>query len=786
MKITLKRCALAVAGAGLLTLYGCGGGGGDGGDVASTTTDVPITVIDGAIQNANVCLDKNNNGACDPGEASGKTDATGKVTLKVDNADLGKYVILAEVGLDAKDADTGAVPVAYTLKTPIDKSAVVSPLTTLVQTMLEATGQSSADAEALVRAQTGIHVSLFDDFTKDSSADGKTAGTVARLVVITTQQQITALASTVGTAAMDGSKITKQNLDRAIAKRMLQNMPALLTALTNPVVVAAIAANDPVAKEAALLTQAKALDSGLTLASIATVVAIDNQLATPAVIAATPPSAGFTLGSLNFTDTANYFVHLFTGSVAQNTLDANNNYRYVERRQRSNTGTLAKWNVGSDPARQSDLHWNGSAWVGCALNFENTSSARDTQGNSTYNYCDNAATGKSNRASFDIAGKTMADVYAQVHAAGFTNLTIANTAVLGGAAFPPGSSVSYSTATSLTQAIAYYPGKSDFTGVSNVVAQYTSAVYSGGIAATQGAGVGCNSAEASTNGTANTGTLEAMISAAPGAPCVYGQGSLVYQGVTYRSDVPNEWWSQSTLTLGVLGTAPLNTGVAPGFYSGNTRLRVAFKGTGTNPTTYYACKERFDSGSSRNCVVIGTGSYTIASLGDARVMTFNNLPAQAAPLTYTRVFVERGGLVYYGYQSKLSAVSNARLNTIGGTALLSQLGLSPEDPTVPMVLTAGSYQGTWDAKGSPGLAINGTTIFINANGNISCQAPSNLSFFACSLTITNPATGAFSYANPANGTTSTGNLNFLTGTGSGTFNDPTSVPTTGNFVVQRR
>lgn len=51
---------------------------------------MPITVIDGAIQNANVCLDKNNNGVCDPGEPSVKTDATGKVTLKVDNAELGK------------------------------------------------------------------------------------------------------------------------------------------------------------------------------------------------------------------------------------------------------------------------------------------------------------------------------------------------------------------------------------------------------------------------------------------------------------------------------------------------------------------------------------------------------------------------------------------------------------------------------------------------------------------------------------------------------------------------
>ena len=32
-------------------------------------------------------------------------------------------------------------------------------------------------------------------------------------------------------------------------------------------------------------------------------------------------------------------------------------------------------------------------------------------------------------------------------------------------------------------------------------------------------------------------------------------------------------------------------------------------------------------------------------LGDARVLTLNNLPAQTSALTYTRVFVERGGLV---------------------------------------------------------------------------------------------------------------------------------------------
>ena len=58
MKISFKRLALAVAGASLLTLYGCGGGGG-----GTATVDVPVTVVDGAIENAIVCLDKNANGA---------------------------------------------------------------------------------------------------------------------------------------------------------------------------------------------------------------------------------------------------------------------------------------------------------------------------------------------------------------------------------------------------------------------------------------------------------------------------------------------------------------------------------------------------------------------------------------------------------------------------------------------------------------------------------------------------------------------------------------------------
>ncbi|MEI8327326.1 MAG: hypothetical protein WCH44_18555, partial [Betaproteobacteria bacterium] len=235
-----------------------------------------------------------------------------------------------------------------------------------------------------------------------------------------------------------------------------------------------------------------------------------------------------------------------------------------------------------------------------------------------------------------------------------------------------------------------------------------------------------------------------------------------------------------------IGTAPVGTGPAPGYYSGNTRLRVAFKGTGTNPVTYYACKERFNNGSSRNCSVIGPGSYTIATMGDARVLTLNNTPVQMAPLSHAKVFVERGGLVYSGYQNKAIINKRASLDLMGLNALFSQLGLPAVDATTdtPVVLSAGSYQGTWNFHDPSINGDLGINVFINANGSSSCQDAATLQSEACSLSFTNLASGAFTFTNgPA---VASGSLSFLLGTGNGTYNDPTTVPATGNFVAARR
>lgn len=796
MKITLKKLSLAIAGAGMLTIYGCGGSGGTAA-VDTVAVNVPITVIDGPIQNAIVCLDKNNNGACDSGEPFAKTDATGKVTLAVAAADVGKYPVIAVVGTDAIDTDTGAVPVPFTMSAPADSTGVVSPLTTMVQQTIASTGASTADAAAVVQAATGITVSLFQDFTTPAAKEAAlastspNAGDVARMVVITTQQQSAAIGSTViGTAAADGVLITQADINKAIQKKLLELLPTLVTAMSETSTLGTEA------KEAALLAAANALladpaNSALTTTSMATVVAINTQAASTAPVATTAPSAGFNLVSLKFTDASNFFVRIFGSSLTQITPDTSNNTKYVERRYRSNAGTVAQWGAGGDPWRQADLHWTGSAWANCPINFENTSGVRDATGNNAYNYCSNLETGKTNRATFDVSGQTMSSVFAKVLAAGYTNLSIGDnttgtlSTVFGATTFPTGSSLLYQTSTPLTNALAYYPGSS------NVVTQYSALVSAGGDA-TITAGAACNLPEFSTNG-ANSTTLEGMIRAMTGTPCVFTNSpaaSFTYNGTKYSNqDTTNEAWGNSTVSIGTLGTAPVGTGSAPGFYSGNTKLRVAFKGTGTNPVTYYACKERFNNGSTRNCTAIGTGTYAISTLGDARILTLSNAPAQTSPLNFTKVFVERGGLIYSGYQNKPLVSNNARLNTVAANALFSKLGLPAGNPSTPLALTAASYQGNWEVFDTATPAAS-HIVSIDAAGGTSCSAYSNgvkTSSFDCAVTFTNLANGDFTLTDSEGGSnnTSTGVANFLTGSISGTYVE-TAPALTGSFTGARR
>ncbi len=781
MKFDIQRISLAIASAGLLTLYGCGGGSSSTATApppssVATTADVGITVIDGPIKNATVCLDKNNNGACDTGEPTGKTDVAGKVTLKVDLADVGKYAVLAVVGTDAVDSDTGAVPVPFTLKAPADKTGVVSPLTTLVQSIIESTGVSSAVAASQVQAQTGINVSLFEDFTKSTSTDNQAAGTIARMLVVTTQQQSSLLGSSVGGSAIDGALITKADLDKIIQNKLLEILPALLTALADPAV---LAATTTAAKEAALLAQANTLVSttGLTTASVATLVAINNQTAATTTAAADVPAAGASLRLLNFTNASTWSSRINVATLAQATPDSAGLTRSVQRRYSTNNGFTAAWTtIGGNPARQSDLHFNGTAWVGCALNSEDLSTVRDAKGNAAFNTCDNYETGTSNRASFDISGKTMLEVYNQINAAGYTNVTISNSSsVLGSTTFPANSRLFYQAATVASTAVAYYAG----TG--NTVSQYSAAVYTG-------SSVGCNSTEFSFGSVGTTTTsLEGMVTANPGTPCDFGTRTFTYNGLPYTSDGADKAWGNSTLEIGKIGNAFTtfsSTGAtAPGFYSGNTRIRVAFNGTGINPVTYYSCKERFFNPSPRNCTVMGTGSYTIATKGDARIMTLSNPPLAANVLGYQRVFVERNGKVYFGYQNNQGVFNSARLNLPATNALFTKLGLPSVSVDTPLTLTQTSYAGEWRLP-EPGNPAAYSSIFIGNNGSTTVSftdtvnSANNEASRAISLTFNNLATGSFTGADTSNGSSIAGTFNFMTGAATVTVSEGSPPVTT--------
>ena len=203
MKKSTPQFKLGIVSTAVALLTACGGGG----DVTSpgygavplpavATTPVTTTVMDGLIKDATVCVDANSNGACDPSELQGHTDASGRVTLNIPTANLAgvKLIAVVKAGVSI-DADTGLVSTSYTMKSSAGKTEVISPLTHMVQTKMETdaakgTTTTLAAAESYVKAQTGVAVPLFDNFIAKRETDVayKNAGLVARLMVVSAQK----------------------------------------------------------------------------------------------------------------------------------------------------------------------------------------------------------------------------------------------------------------------------------------------------------------------------------------------------------------------------------------------------------------------------------------------------------------------------------------------------------------------------------------------------------------------------------------------------------------------
>ncbi len=670
-------------------LAGCGssdGGSGAADSSAAATVTLSGVAADGPLQGATACYDLNDNGACDaPAEPTAGTDANGRFSFEVPAAEAGRHRVLVDVPATAIDRDTGApVGTAFSLVSPATGSTgapvFASPLTTLVQSHMDDTGSTLAVASDFIRAQAGLAISPLADYTAAGGAGNAQAGTVARLAVLTMQKEGEALATVSGQTDLSGSKITATELARAIRQAVVSALPALAAAAADP----AVAAAGGTARQALLAAAADRVvaQTGLTPETVAAAVGVAKLPPDTSPAAATATAQ---LTALRYVDADNWLARTIEASAADNTPDAAGNVRYysVYRESVSSNfspnGVVHAWGAGPTLARAGDVHWNGSAWVGCPLGTRSTASKRDAQGRSSYEFCDRREEGYSVRSVVDLAGKPIAGVLRDTvrrfpggaNGVAYTEWGPADpAAAYGSAAFPAGSALYYQTNTVTRGAVTYDVQSS------NVVNAFTAAVAAGGDARTASPACAPVTSANSTSFQSPVTTLDDLVARNPGRPCVYNKATTS-DGTSVE---PNEWWSNSTVSIGVVaGSQALPAGTG-NYYTTGGALRVSFDGGGGNGVTFHHCLQRRADGSVRNCSAIGTGSYAIQALGDARVMSFSAQPALAQRLGYVRSFVERGGRVYFGFSTQAGAAAFLRLNLEATNAVIVPLGLPPVRP----------------------------------------------------------------------------------------------------------
>ena len=157
-------------------LTACGGDSDNGGTPAASVK-VQGTVA-GKYANVTVCSDANNNGVCDGGEATAKTDANGNFTLTATAANLPTVAVIA-ANTPYVDAQTGAAKTttqAVVFRAPAAANTVLSPLTTEVVREMEAANIDQPTAAAKIAGRIGVSADqVLGDFTTVADATAKQA-----------------------------------------------------------------------------------------------------------------------------------------------------------------------------------------------------------------------------------------------------------------------------------------------------------------------------------------------------------------------------------------------------------------------------------------------------------------------------------------------------------------------------------------------------------------------------------------------------------------------------------
>ncbi|WP_205944432.1 beta strand repeat-containing protein [Pelagibius litoralis] len=189
-----------------------------GGDGGPTIEIISGEVVDGYIANATVFRDANGNGQLDDGEVSTITDINGNFTLEGGSGPL--------IAVGGTDVSTG-LAFKGVLKAPAG-ATVITPLTTLVQQLVEDGDQTAEEAEAAVKEAFGIAEDF--DLSNTDPVAAAAGGDTEALEVVKAGIQVANTATQVKAALEGGGASDTEGASNAaydaIAKQIADNAGA--------------------------------------------------------------------------------------------------------------------------------------------------------------------------------------------------------------------------------------------------------------------------------------------------------------------------------------------------------------------------------------------------------------------------------------------------------------------------------------------------------------------------------------------------------------------------------
>lgn len=179
------------AGAISVALVGCGGGSESDSKLPSAVEPTASrtlsgVVMDGYLVNANVCLDKNQNSICDSGDgAVVQTNSQGRYQLPIDGDTSGIRLLVEAIEYQTIDLDNPNQPIesGYTLEQPAAQSAIISPMTSIIASLAEVSGESFEQAAQTLASDLNVSVNVLkSDYVAGSSVESRNVHMLARAV----------------------------------------------------------------------------------------------------------------------------------------------------------------------------------------------------------------------------------------------------------------------------------------------------------------------------------------------------------------------------------------------------------------------------------------------------------------------------------------------------------------------------------------------------------------------------------------------------------------------------